>query len=391
MKDKFVRVAVIWVLLLASLWVGERALRTLWLVADAPRSVEPRGDLPESERQTVALFEASAPAVAYIFTEEPGGRLLGADRLSELRAGEQRGAGAGSGFVWDLAGHVVTNFHVVEGAQRIRVRLGPSRGASPGAGPGAGLAAMDAQVVGVAPDYDLAVLRLNLRRDPEIGQRLTPIPLGRSEDVRVGQTVYAIGNPFGLARTLTKGVVSAVGRRLPTASNRDIAGVIQTDAAINPGNSGGPLLDSSGRLIGVTTAILSATGSFAGVGFAVPVDTVNRIVPELIRNGRVPRPGIGVLTAPEEVAARLGVSGLVVSQVQPRSTAAEAGLRPWDRAAGQLGDVIAGVNGQPVESVADFAAALDRAGVGKRVDLTVLRDGRTRTVTVTVMDIAPDR
>jgi 2-alkenal reductase len=245
-------------------------------------------------------------------------------------------------------------------------------------------AAIDARVVGSAPDQDLAVVKL-----AETREILHAIPIGRSVDLKVGQSVFAIGNPFGLNRSLTAGIISALDRRLPTASNREIAGVIQVDAAINPGNSGGPLLDSAGRLIGVTTAILSETGSFAGVGFAVPVDVVNRIVPGLIRDGRVPRPGIGIMAAPEEATARMGVSGVVVAQVQPGSSAAQAGLQGINRASGALGDVITHVEGKPVRTIAELASQLDRVGVGKSAQLTVQRDGRSRTVAVGVVDIAP--
>jgi 2-alkenal reductase len=356
-KDRFARYALIWVLLLASIWLGDRFVRTLVLTADTPRTVTPRGELSEIERHRIALFENAAPSVVYLFTE--GGK-----------AGERR-AGAGSGFLWDAAGHVVTNYHVIEGASRVRVRLDSG-------------AAIDARVVGSAPDQDLAVVQL-----AETREVLHAIPVGSSADLKIGQSVFAIGNPFGLNRSLTTGIISALDRRLPTANNREVAGAIQIDAAINPGNSGGPLLDSSGRLIGVTTAILSETGSFAGVGFAVPVDVVNRIVPGLIRDGRVPRPGIGIMAAPEEANARLGVSGVVVAQVQARSPAADAGLIGINRAAGTLGDVITHVNGRPVQSVAEMAAELERVGVGNRVELTVLREGRSRAVRISVVDIAP--
>lgn len=355
MNDRFARYFMIWILALATLWVGERVIRTVLLTEEtAPRTTAPRADLGAIEAHTVTLFEKAAPSVVYIFTEERG---------------NPEGGGAGSGFIWDKAGHIVTNFHVVEGSTRVRVRLDSGE-------------AVEARVVGTSPDHDLAVVRLIDSRN------LTPIPVGTSADLRVGQAVYAIGNPFGLSRTLTTGIVSALNRRLPTSANREITGVIQTDAAINPGNSGGPLLDSSGRLIGVTTAILSATGSFAGVGFAVPVDAINRIVPSLIRDGRVPRPGIGILAAPDEVATRYGVGGVVVAQVQPGSPAAKAGLRAFDRDLAGLGDVVTHVDGRPVLSVAELAIELERVGVGNKAQLTVLRDGRIRTVPITVADIS---
>ncbi|GFZ84692.1 2-alkenal reductase [Elstera cyanobacteriorum] len=351
---RFSRLLLLGLLLIAALWVGERFVRSVWLVVDRPRPVDARGSLTEHEQHTIALFENAAPSVAYIFTGDPGSD-----------------GGAGSGFVWDAAGHIVTNYHVVEGAQSVRVRL--DRGD-----------ALDARVIGVSPDHDLAVIKLVDGRVP-----LRPIPIGSSAELKVGQSVYAIGNPFGLSRTLTSGLISALDRRLPTAPGREVIGAIQTDAAINPGNSGGPLLDSAGRLIGITTAILSATGSSAGVGFAVPVDTINRIVPILIRDKRIPRPGIGILAAPDELAARFGVSGLVVASVLPGSPAAKIGLRGIDRSAGRLGDVITHVAGQPISGIASLAALLDQVGIGKPVDITVQRDGRVRNERLTVADIAP--
>lgn len=360
-RDRFARYALVWILILGSIWLGDRLIRDLLLTADEPRTVTPRGALAEFEQHTMALFENAAPSVAYIFTEVPTRTVFGG-------AGTQQGAG--SGFVWDGAGHVVTNFHVVEGARRVGVRLDEGE-------------IVRADVVGTAPDYDLAVLRLD---EPRSSFR--PIPVGSSDDLEVGQAVYAIGNPFGLTRTLTTGVISALERRLPTQSQREIRGVIQTDAAINPGNSGGPLLDSSGRLIGVNTAILSGSGASAGIGFAVPVDVVNEVVPQLIREGRVPRPGVGIVPAPEELAARLGVEGVVVVEVLPGSSAEAAGLRGVDRRAERIGDVIVAVDGEPVVNLADMARLLRDVGVGNKATLTVLRDGTKQRVPITVMDLS---
>jgi 2-alkenal reductase len=204
----------------------------------------------------------------------------------------------------------------------------------------------------------------------------------------VGQYVYAIGNPFGLSRSLTTGIISALDRRLPTAPGREAAGVIQTDAAVNPGNSGGPLVDSSGRLIGVNTAILAPTGSFTGVGFAIPVDTVNRIVPEIIRDGHARLPGIGFVPLPEEVAQQNGIRGIVVQSVPAGGAAAQAGLVGIDDS-DRLGDVIVGAEGQPVATVADLAAVLERVGIGNKVRLTLVRGGSRRDVSATVQDISP--
>jgi len=360
-SDRFARWALILVLIFGIVWVGDRLVRDLLLTADEPRTVTPRGDLADIEKQTIAIFENAAPSVVYIFTEVPMSTIFGGRTLQR---------GAGSGFVWDGAGHVVTNHHVVEGAQKVSVRLEEGE-------------VVRANVVGTAADYDIAVLRMENPRSA-----YSPIPVGSSEDLQVGQLVYAIGNPFGLARTLTTGVISALDRRLPTETQREIRGVIQTDAAINPGNSGGPLLDSAGRLIGVNTAIISGTGASAGIGFAVPVDIVNEVVPQLIAEGKVPRPGLGIIPAPEELSARIGVDGVVVMEVISGSAAAEAGLRGINRRAGTLGDVILEVDGTRVQNVADLARELEEVGIGNTATLTVLRGNSRQTVDVRVMDIS---
>lgn len=326
-----------------------------------PRAVTPRGPLAASEQSVVNLFEAAAPSVAYITTEV-------VQRTGFFTA--EVGQGAGSGFVWDSAGHVVTNFHVVEGARRVFVQLDAG-------------APIEAKPVGVAPEYDLAVVRL-----AHVPKNLRPIPLGTSRDLKIGQSVYAIGNPFGLQRTLTQGIVSALDRELPTIEGyREVAGVIQTDAAINPGNSGGPLLDSAGRLIGVNSAIRSASGSSAGVGFAIPVDLVNRIVPALIARGRAPLPGIGIVPVRPDLVARAGIAGVVIDQISRGTPAAEAGLRPLNRQTGDPGDVIVAVDGRRVETLSEFAAALDRVGIDNTAELTVNRDGKERRVRVRVIDL----
>jgi 2-alkenal reductase len=349
----------IWALVLATLWIGHQIVRDAVFTAAEPRPVTPRGTLAEFEQQNIQIFERLAPSVAYIFTRA-GSRLFGSPASG----------GAGSGFIWDRAGHVVTNNHVVEGASEVAVRLESGD-------------AIAASIVGTAPDYDLAVLRL---KNPP--GSLQPIPIGTSADLQVGQAVLAIGNPFGLSRTLTTGIVSALDRRLPTETGREIAGVIQTDAAINPGNSGGPLLDSAGRLVGVNTAIISGSGSSAGIGFAVPVDVVNRIVPQIIVKGKAARPGIGVTTAPEELAARVGVDGIVIVDVLPNGSAAKAGLRGIDRTSRTIGDVITHVGEKPVRTVAELAAELERIGIGNPAELTILRQGSLMTVVVNVADIS---
>jgi 2-alkenal reductase len=325
-----------------------------------PRAVAPRGPLMPQEQSLASLFEATAPSVAYITTER-------VERTGFFTA--EVAQGAGSGFVWDSAGHIVTNFHVLDGARRVSVQLDAGK-------------PIPATVVGYAEEYDLAVVKLST-----VPKNLKPIPLGFSRELRVGQSVYAIGNPFGLSRTLTTGIVSALDRHLPTSEYREIAGAIQTDAAINPGNSGGPLLDSAGRLIGVNTAIRSPSGGSSGVGFAIPVDLVNRVVPQLIARGRAPLPGIGIRAVDPVIAARAGLTGVVISDVMRGTPAAEAGLAPVDRKTGDVGDIIIAVNGRPVETIGTFAAELDRAGIDSTAELTVVRGSKERKVRVKVVDV----
>ena len=330
-------------------------------IQEHSRPITPRGSLAESERTTISIFNAAAPSVVYIFTENAASGFFGARQARQ---------GAGSGFLWDARGHVVTNYHVIEGARRIQVRLDSGE-------------AIEAAYVGGAPDYDLAVIRL--RRRPS---DIQPLPVGTSGNLQVGQSVLAIGNPFGLARTLTTGVISALNRRLPTATGREVAGVIQTDAAINPGNSGGPLLNSSGRLIGVNTAIISGSGSSAGIGFAVPVDVVNKVVPQLIAKGKYPRPGIGIAVLDDQVAASMGVVGVVIDRVMPDSEADRAGLAGIDYRMRTLGDIIVAVEGESVADTDDFVRLLQQFEIGQSVRMQIRRGDALRDVTVTIMDIS---
>ena len=221
--------------------------------------------------------------------------------------------GTGTGFVWDKQGHVVTNFHVIEDADTVHVAL-------------ADHSTWQAKLVGVSPEKDVAVLKIDAPQD-----KLQPLPVGTSHDLQVGQNVFAIGNPFGLDQTLTTGVISALGREINSRTGRPIKDVIQTDAAINPGNSGGPLLDSEGRLVGVTTAIFSPSGAYAGIGFAIPVHVVSWAVPELIAHGKIIRPGLAISVAPDGWTRWIGVEGVLVLSVEPNSLAAAAGLRPTRR------------------------------------------------------------
>jgi 2-alkenal reductase len=325
------------------------------------REILPRGNLADFEKSTITIFNRAAPSVVYIFTENVESDFLGRRSLQE---------GAGSGFLWDRLGHVVTNFHVIQGSQSIQVRLDSGE-------------AIQATFVGGSPDHALAVIRL--KNTP---QNIQPIPVGTSSDLAVGQAVFAIGNPFGLARTLTTGIISALDRRLPTAEGREVVGVIQTDAAINPGNSGGPLIDSAGRLIGVNTAIISQSGSFAGIGFAVPVDVVNWVVPKLITNGKVPRPGIGIIVLDEEVAAGLGVLGVVIDRVVPGSEADRVGLQGIDYRNRLLGDIIVAVDNQKVKNIDEFVRVLETYDIGQSIMLDVRRGDQIRSLEVKIMDIS---
>jgi 2-alkenal reductase len=326
------------------------------------RTVDQRGPLSEAERANIELFERVSPSVVQV-----AARSAAANPLEE---DEGAGAASGTGFVWDNNGHVVTNNHVVQNGSEVAVRFASGEVAQ-------------AEIVGVAPNYDLAVLRIkNARQLPP------PVPLGSSNELKVGQSAFAIGNPFGLDQSLTSGIISALKRRLPTSSGREISNVIQTDTAINPGNSGGPLLDSAGRLIGVNTAIISPSGSSAGIGFAVPVDIVNRVVPELIKNGRVPTPGIGIVAASEAVATRLGVEGVIVVRTAPGSPAERAGIRGVNLNSGAIGDVIVQADGKPVHRLSDLTDQLEQVGAGKSVRVGVKRGSETRDVNVDVVDIS---
>jgi S1-C subfamily serine protease len=335
-------------------------------VEAAPRAVAPRGDLAADEASIIELFERAKGSVVYIATTE---RVL--DLWSRNVFNIPRGTG--SGFVWDDQGHIVTNNHVVMGAAGARVRLNDGRD-------------YGATLVGASLAHDLAVLRI---RVPD--HRPPPLPIGASSELKVGQKAFAIGNPFGLDWSLTTGIVSAINRTLPGEDGGTLLeNLIQTDAAINPGNSGGPLLDSAGRLIGINTAIFSPSGAYAGVGFAVPVDTVNRVVPQLIARGKYVRPVLGI-EADDQVSQwftrRAGVKGVVVLRVTPGSPAAEAGLRGAKLGAdGAIvpGDIITAVDGKPVEGVARLINRLDEKKVGDTVKLTVRRDGNDIAINVTL-------
>jgi 2-alkenal reductase len=327
------------------------------------RTVDQRGPLSEAERANIELFERVSPSVVQV-----AARSAASNPLAEDEDGAA-GAASGTGLVWDNAGHVVTNNHVVQNGSEVAVKFASGEVAQ-------------AEVIGVAPNYDLAVLRIkNARRLPP------PVSLGSSSELKVGQSAFAIGNPFGLDQSLTSGIISALKRRLPTSSGREISNVIQTDTAINPGNSGGPLLDSAGRLIGVNTAIISPSGSSAGIGFAIPVDIVNRVVPELIKNGRVPTPGIGIVAASEAVSTRLGIEGVIIVRTSPGSPAERAGIRGVDLGSGALGDVIVQADGKPVHRLSDLTDQIEQVGVGKSIRIGLKRGSQTRDINIDIVDI----
>jgi S1-C subfamily serine protease len=326
------------------------------------RAVEQRGPLLAEERANVDIFAKVSPSVVQVVAAQSNANPLGEES-------EGGGVASGTGIVWDRDGHIVTNNHVVQNAAEVAIRFASGE-------------TTRADIVGTAPNYDLAVLRIKTARALP-----PPVAVGSSADLKVGQFAFAIGNPFGLDQSMSSGIISALKRRLPTSSGREIANVIQTDSAINPGNSGGPLLDSAGRLIGVTTAIISPSGSNAGIGFAIPVDIVNRIVPELIHDGRVPTPGIGIVSASEADAARLGAEGLIVVRTVPDSPAERAGIKGVDFNTGSLGDIITSAAGKQVRRLSDLTDQLERIGVGKKIDLTVKRGTETRNVDVAIVDI----
>ena len=342
-------------------WVERQLVR---LDAE-PRVVAARGELAPDEQATIEIFERASPSVVFITTRQRVVNLWTRNVTSVPR-------GNGSGFIWDDLGHVVTNNHVIEGASEARVRLNDGR-------------SYRAVLVGRSPAHDLAVLRINVPFD-----RRPAVPIGTSADLRVGQKVFAIGNPFGLDYSLSSGLVSALDRSIEDEDGGTIEHLIQTDAAINPGNSGGPLLDSAGRLIGINTAIYSPSGAYAGIGFAVPVDTINRVVPQLIAEGRYIRPNLGI-SVDEDVnralARRLDVEGVAVLRVEPGSGAEAAGLQSFgvDRD-GELvpGDMILAIDGRSIDSVAKLLSALDDYSIGDRVTLQVWRSGRRLTLEATL-------
>ncbi|HZJ62540.1 MAG TPA: trypsin-like peptidase domain-containing protein [Kofleriaceae bacterium] len=341
--------------------VIQQRRQTPHLVSFEPRPVAQRPDdrLGADEQSTIDVFSKFSRSVVHITSLETHRDRMTLD-VSEIPQG------TGTGFVWDQDGHIVTNFHVVQGGDRASVTLNDN-------------STYPATIIGRAPDKDIAVLHIDAPP-----QKLLPLPLGQSAQLKVGQKVLAIGNPFGLDQTLTTGVVSGLGREIKSVTQRSIYDVIQTDASINPGNSGGPLLDSSGRLIGINTAIYSPSGANAGIGFAVPVDTVNAIVPQLLKYGKIMRPGLGINVLADQLAAQNGIEGVAIVGVVPGGAAELAGLSGirQDRNGQRLGDVIVALDGVEIRRANDLFKALDTHKVGDEVEITVESDRHRRNVKV---------
>jgi len=330
-----------------------------------PRIVQARGNLAEDEKSTIELFENSRDSVVFITTRQ---RVMDVWTRNIFSVP----SGTGSGFIWDDNGHIITNLHVIKGASEATVRLADGRD-------------YKASLVGASPAHDIAVLKIGIGF-----QRPAPVPLGSSHDLKVGQKVFAIGNPFGLDWTLTTGIVSALDRSLPSGDGRIIENLIQTDAAINPGNSGGPLLDSAGRLIGINTAIYSPSGASAGIGFSVPVDTVNRVVPQIISRGKYIRPAMGITVdgkLNDRLTKRLKVTGVIILSINPGSAADSAGLKGATiTPEGNIiaNDIIVALENKPIDSVDKLLARIDGFKVGDTIKITVLRKGEEVEVPVTL-------
>lgn len=340
--------------------------------SDGRRAVTPRGDLTATEKTQIEIFELAAPSVVHITS-------LNGNENAQLPEAGAIPRGTGSGFLWDTGGHVVTNFHVITGANQWQVTLHDKT-------------TWPAKLVGIAPHNDLAVLKIDAPPSA-----IKEILVGTSSDLKVGQNVFAIGSPYGLDATFSTGVISGVGRTIESVTKHKIYNVIQTDAAINPGNSGGPLLDSAGRLIGVNTAIVSPSGASAGIGFAVPVDEVQRIVPQLIKYGKIERPGLGIwifTDAQVEEFIQHGYlprKGVLVKSVMPGSAADEVGIQPTRRGPRSnilWGDLIIGIDGKRVKGSRDLFDVLDQKKISDTAVVTVLRDGQQIQLKATLKAIA---
>ncbi len=369
-KNKKIMKSIIKVILGVTLLGGGFLLGTSWRTSDttsglpdkpialiqkeSKEDIAIRKGLNSNELATIKLFEKATTSVAFINTSNVK-KDYWSNNITEIPRG------TGSAFVWDKEGHIITNFHVINGADRAQVTLEDQT-------------TWDASLVGIAPEKDLAVLKIDAPR-----KTLKPIPVGTSDDLLVGQSVYAIGNPFGFDQTLTTGVISALGREINGVDGSVIKEAIQTDAAINPGNSGGPLLDSRGKLIGVNTSIYSPSGAYAGIGFSIPVDAVSWVIPELIAHGKILRPTLGIEIAPPRYLQRLGYVGLLIMEVAEGSGAQKAGLEHTYRDRNGriiLGDIIVGIDSYKIKSRNDLRSALENYKPGDEVVLKLLRNNK---------------
>lgn len=360
-----IRISLLTLVSLFALFLFLPRIENIWATMQAePRSITARGELSLTEKTNIDIFQQTSPSVVYITTLADTLNLWTRDITRIPR-------GTGSGFIWDRQGHIITNYHVLQGASAVRIRLSDQR-------------TFNATLIGASPDHDLAVLRI-----PIMINMPKPLLFGTSHDLQVGQITYAIGNPFGLDQTLTTGVVSALNRSLPNNNGSYIEGLIQTDAAINPGNSGGPLLDSAGRLIGINTAIYSPSGTYAGIGFAVPVDTVNRIVPQIIKKGHYQRPKLGITINEilnKEITKELGMFGVVVIEVQPNSAADKSGLNGVTIQNNAIisGDVIVGIDQHKIEGTKMLLSTLEKYNIGDTVEVKLFRNNQAREVSLTL-------
>ncbi|EIF51455.1 S1C family serine protease [Sulfurovum sp. AR] len=360
-----IRILLLILITLFALFLFLPSIENIWAsLQSEPRSITARGSLSASEKANIEIFQQSSPSVVYITTLEDTLNLWTRDITRIPR-------GTGSGFIWDRQGHIITNYHALQGASAVKIRLSDQR-------------TFNATLIGASPEHDLAVLRI-----PMIPNMPNPLSIGTSHDLQVGQMTYAIGNPFGLDHTLTTGVVSALNRTLVNNNGSTIEGLIQTDAAINPGNSGGPLLDSAGRLIGINTALYSPSGTYSGIGFAVPVDTVNRIVPRIIKEGHYQRPKLGITineNLNKKITKELDISGVAVIEVQPNSAAKRSGLRGVTIQNNTLisGDIIVGIDQHQIETTQMLLSTLERYDIGDTVQVKIFRKGQVREVSLTL-------
>ena len=360
-----IRILLLTLVTLFALFLFMPFIENIWAsMQTEPRPVTARGELALTEKSNIDIFQKSSPSVVYITTLTDAFNLWTRDVTRIPR-------GTGSGFIWDRQGHIITNYHVLQGVSAVRIRLSDQR-------------TFNATLIGASPDHDLAVLRI-----PMTTNMPDPIPIGTSHDLQVGQITYAIGNPFGLDQTLTTGIVSALNRSLPNTNGSYIEGLIQTDAAINPGNSGGPLLDSAGRLIGINTAIYSPSGAYAGIGFAVPVDTVNRIVPKIIKKGHYQRPKLGITineSLNDDITKELGMLGVAVIEVQPNSAAERSGLSGITIQNNVIisGDLIIGIDQHKIEGTKMLLSTLEKYNIGDRVKLKIMRNRQEVVIPLTL-------